>query len=156
MNKEPQDANGDAWYRPMGWLALGSLWAPILWLAVLAVADGSNLADPPSERHFRWEVLYPALSLLTAAAFVNFSLWLVRRRLPAFAVVLWVSSVGISGLLLFGGGLLMVDCTPGDIFGCPSPRDITESMLLVSGVMASFTLPGWLALGVSHLKAVVK
>ena len=151
MNKKLREVSGNAGHWSTLWLLLGSLWAPALWLTVVALGDGSNLVDPPSERYFRQEVVYPVLSLLTAAAFVNLSLWLVRRRFPRFTVTLWISSVGILGLLLFGGGLLMVGCEGADIFSCPGSQDITRFTLVVSGLMASVTLPGWMTLGVSYL-----
>ena len=43
MNTELRNVNSNAGYRSIGWLALRSLWAPILWLAVMALGDGSNL-----------------------------------------------------------------------------------------------------------------
>lgn len=156
MNTELRDVNGSARYWSIVWLALGSLWAPALWLVVMALGDGANLLDPPSEWYFRWEVLYPVVSLLTAATFVNFSLWLVRRKFPGFALVLWIGSVGIPGFLLFAVGLLMVSFEGDDIISGPSSPDSTRFTWFVSGVMASFTLPGWMALGVSHLKTAMK
>ena len=151
MKRKLHDLVNGAGNLPIGKLAVGSLWAPALWFAVIALGDGSNLLDPPSERYFRWEVLYPVVSLLTAAAFVNLSLWLVRRRFPGVALTLWIGSVGITGFLLFAVGLFMVSFEGGDIFSGPSSRDVTRFTLFMSGVMASFTLPGWAALGLSHL-----
>ena len=145
MNTELRNVNSNAGYRSIGWLALSSLWAPILWLAVMALGDGSNLLDPPSGWYLCGKVLYPVVSLLTAAAFVNLSLWLVRRKFPGFVLALWIGSVGISGFLLLAGALLMVSIEGDDIFSGPSSRDITWFTLFVSGLMASFTLPRWIA-----------
>ena len=47
-------------------IAVWSLWAPILWLTVMALGDRSNLIDPPIECYFRGQLLYPVLSLFTA------------------------------------------------------------------------------------------
>ena len=145
MKRKLYDLVNGAGNLPIGKLAVGSLWAPVLWFAVMALGDGSSLW------YFREQLLYQVVSLLTAAAFVNLSLWLVRRRFPGVALTLWIGSVGITGFLLFAVGLFMVSFEGGDIFSGPSSRDVTRFTLFMSGVMASFTLPGWAALGLSHL-----
>ncbi len=145
MKRKLYDLVNGAGNLPIGKLAVGSLWAPALWFAVIALGEGSSLW------YFREQLLYQVVSLLTAAAFLNLSLWLVRRKFPGFALTLWIPSVGISGLLLLFVGLLVVNCESGDIFSCSGPGGMTPFTLFVSGVMASFTLPGWAALGLSHL-----
>ena len=126
---------------PIGKLAVGSLWAPALWFAVMALGGW----------YFWEQLLYQVVSLLTAAAFLNLSLWLVHRKFPGFALTLWIPAVGIPGLLLLVVGSFVVNCESGDIFSCSGPSDMTPFTLFVSCVMASFTLPGWAALGLSHL-----
>ena len=151
MRRKLYDLVNGAGKLPIGKLAVGSLWASALWFAVIALGDGFNLVDPTSGWYSREQMLYQVVSLLAAAAFINLSLWLARRKFPGFTLVLWVGSVGISGFLLYVGGLFVVNCEGGDIFSCPGPGDMTLFTLFVSGVIASFTLPGWAALGLSHL-----
>lgn len=152
MKRKLYDLVHDAGNVPIVLLGVGSLWAPVLWLIMMALEDGSNLIDLPSERYFLGQTLYQLLLLLTGAAFVNLSLWLVRRRFPGLAITLWILSVGISGLLLFGVGLLIASCESGDIFSCSGFEDMTPFTLFVSGLMAAFTVPGWIALGISRLR----
>ena len=70
-DRDIQDSTQSARYWLIALLAVWSLWAPILWLTVMALGDGSNLIDPPSEWYFRGRLLYPVLSLLTAAAYAQ-------------------------------------------------------------------------------------
>ena len=155
MKRKLYDLVREAGNLPIVPLGAGSLWAPVLWLIMMALEDGSNLIDLPSERYFLGQPLYQLLSLLTGAAFVNLSLWLVRRA-PGLAITLWIFSVGISGLLLFGVGLLIASCESGDIFSCSGFEDMTPFTLFVSGLMAAFTVPGWIALGISRLRVQAK
>ncbi len=153
MNRQTDYYDEDARHRSLVRILVGSCWAPVLWLAVLALGDGSNLVDPPSEAYFRQLIWFPALSLFIAAAFVNISLWLAWRTFPGLARTLWILSVGISGLILFVIGLWSVSCEPNDYFSCSGYPEITRLAWFVCGVMAFFTLPGWIALGFSRLKA---
>ena len=141
----------------IGRLALWSLWAPILWVVVIASGDGSDVFD---SRHwyFRGRLQYTVwslLSLFAAAAFLNLSLWLVRRRFPKLAVVLWVPSVGIPGLLLYVGGLFALTCESDDVFSCVGARGVFQFTLFMSSVMALFTSPGWVILGLRQLHTKV-
>ncbi len=52
MNKELSDVIKDARYSLIARLAVGSLWAPLLWLAVMALGEGVNLFDPPADGTF--------------------------------------------------------------------------------------------------------
>ena len=151
MKRKLYDLVNGAGKLPIGRLAVGSLWAPVLWFAVIALEDGR--IDPAIGWHYREQLMYQVVSLLTAAAFLNLSLWLVHRKFPGVALTLWIPSVGISGLLLLVVGLAFVcEGSSGDILSfCSDPDDMTPFTLFVSGVMASFTLPGWVALGLSHL-----
>ena len=141
----------------IGRLALWSLWAPILWVVVIASGDGFDVFD---SRHwyFRGRLQYTVwslLSLFAAAAFLNLSLWLVRRRFPKLAVVLWVPSVGIPGLLLFVGGLFALTCESDEVFSCVGARGVFQFTLFMSSVMALFTSPGWVILGFRQLHTKV-
>ena len=153
MKRKLYDLVRDRGNLPIVRLGAGSLWAAVLWLIMMALEDGLNLIDLPSAGYFLGQPLYQLLLLLTGAAFVNLSLWLVRRRFPGLAITLWIFSVGISDLLLFGVGLLIASCESGDIFSCSGFEDMTPFTLFVSGLMAAFTLPGWAALAISRLKS---
>lgn len=50
MNKELSDVIKDARYSLIARLAVGSLWAPLLWLAVMALGDVPNFASEVGAR----------------------------------------------------------------------------------------------------------
>ena len=136
-------------------LLLGSLWAPGAW-AMAVSSTGADFGGQLFVKYFDEYVLYPLLFTGAAGLIVTLSLWRIGKRfggtaafllglfsIPIPMVIIFLFAALSSSLCVFGGS-----CTPS--------RISASELLWLSGIVAGFSLPAWLALAIAAVARKLK
>ena len=136
--------------RPALVLLLGSLWAPAVWALIIVGNASEYNGGLFSARYFDGFVLFPLLMTWAGAMPVAVSIWLLHRSVGE-----WVVPAGVVSLVLSVGLIFVVAwlSLPSDsyIWSSPSSSDVRNSSFVLSGLIAAFSLPVWIHLGIVHL-----